>query len=245
MTSNLPALIAGPTLADADPTRATAVLRFPGRELSWVGEAADGWHGGDVSALSEADLGAQRNFAGISFAQAWEASGPMARHILDRITEVFRRSYGASFAVDRVLVTVRIDRRVAYSQSQGAHVDWARLKEFHPREWGEVAGQSAQADGSSFRSLANCHSIDCVLGGPPTEYFLAEQDGTVLLSRRDCDQPWIVTGVDFPTCGAPQSGVTGTLLYRPPFTIHQFPSPGSWRSDNPVRLFVSCDYWTI
>jgi hypothetical protein len=243
MAHNFPSLIAGPTLVEDDPTRATAVLRFPRRELSWVGQASDGWHGGDVTALREVDLGDQRSFAGISLPDALQSSGPIARHLLERIMEVFGRSFGASFAADRVLVTVRIDRRANYSQSQGAHVDWARLKEFSAQEWGDGAEQFPWRE-SSLRSLAHCHSIDCVLGGPPTEFLLVEQDGTVFLSREDGDHPWIVTGMEFPACGAPQSGVTGTLLYRPPFTIHQFPSPRSWRSDNPVRLFVSCDYWS-
>ncbi len=243
MTRGCPSLIAGPTLTAADPARATALLRFPPRQLSWVGEASDGWQGGEVTALRETDLGSQRNFAGIPLTQAWEASGPIARHLLDRITAVFRRSYGASFALGRVLATVRVDRRVDYSQSQGAHIDWARLKEFHAQEWDEDAAQPPPGK-ASLRALARCHSIDCVLGGPPTEFFLGEQDATVSLFRQGRHHPWIVTGIDFPARGTAQPGVTATLLYRPPFTIHQFPAPQSWRSDNPVRLFVSCDYWS-
>ncbi len=243
MAHTFPSLIAGPAILDDNPTRATAVLRFPQRELSWVGEVPSGRHGGGVAALGETDLAGQRNFAGIPLAEARQSCGPLARSVLDRIVDVLHRSFGAGFGADRVLVTVRIDKRADYSQSQGAHIDWARLKEFHPQEWGEGAQQSRWNE-SSFRSLTCCHSIDCVLGGPPTEYFLGQQEGTVLLSRPSGDQPWIVTGMEFPACGAAQPGLTGALLYRPPFTIHQFPSPQSWRSDNPTRLFVSCDYWS-
>lgn len=243
MTRNHPWLVSGPTLIGDDPTRASAVLRFPKRELSWVGEVSDGWHGSDVAALQQADIGDQRNFAGTPFADAWASSGPIARHILRQIMQVYERSFGAAFAAGRVLVTVRIDKRVDYSQAQGAHVDWARLKEFHPREWAEDAPRSAPRE-PSLGSLARCHSIDCVLGGPPTEYLPVEQDGTVFLSRESVERPWIVTGIDFSECGAPQSGLTGALVYRPPFTVHQFPSRHSWHGDNPMRLFVSCDYWS-
>jgi hypothetical protein len=243
MTDTCPWLIAGPKLVEDDPTRATAVLRFPRRDLSWVGEVSEGWYKGDVNALREIDLSGQTSFAGVPFVDALGSSGPIARHVLERIAGAFRRSLGAGFAVGRLFATVRIDQRADYSQLQDAHIDWARTTEFHEEEWVGVGERSRRGE-STLRSLGRCHSIDCVLGGPPTEYFLTEQDATVFLSRQNGDHPWIVTGMDFPARGAPQSGLTATLLYRPPFTIHQFPSPSSWRSDNPVRLFVSCDYWT-
>jgi hypothetical protein len=243
MAHTCPSLIAGPKPTADDPTRATAVLRFPRRELSWVGEVPDAPFENDVNALREIDLGGQRSFAGARFADALGSSGPIARPILERIAGVFRRSVGASFAVDRLFATVRIDLRADYSQLQDAHIDWARTTEFHEDEW-SVAAERPRRAGPTLRSLARCHSIDCVLGGPPTEYFPAEQDATVFLSRRDGVRPWTVTGMAFPARGTPQPGLTATLLYRPPFTIHQFPPPSSWRSDNPVRLFVSCDYWT-
>jgi hypothetical protein len=244
MTETCPSLTAGPKPTEDDPTRATAVLRFPRRELSWVGAVPDGRRTGDVNALREADLDGQPSFAGAPFVNALESSRPLARQILEQIAGAFRRSLGESFTVHRLFATVRIDNRADYTQLQDAHIDWARLTEFHEEEWSEAGVEHPRRGRGTLRSLARCHSIDCVIGGPPTEYFLIEQDATVLLSKRHEAGPWIVTGLRFPARGAPRPGLTAALVYRPPFTVHQFPRPDSWRGKGPLRLFVSCDYWT-
>jgi hypothetical protein len=239
MTTTRPHLLRGPTLIEDDPTRAVAVLHLPPRELSWLGEVPDSWYRDGAGAVREAELAEQVSFAGRPYADAWAASRSLARRLLDRIAETFARSAGARFDPARLLATVRVDRRDRYRQLQGPHIDWTRTTEFHEDEW-----NGPVRDGQTLGSLARCHSIDCVLAGPPTEFFLAAQDAHVFLTRSGVDRPWTVGDVDFPERGRPQAGATATLVHRPPYTVHQFPSPDRWQGPGRVRLFVSCDYWT-
>jgi len=80
-----------------------------------------------------------------------------------------------------------------------------------------------------------------VLGGPPTDFFLGEQLATVRLQRNSV-QRWIVSALEFANLDVPQPGLCGELLFRPAYTIHQFPSRESWVNASERRLFVSCDF---
>lgn len=243
MTYRVPALVSGPeSVADHDPLRATAVLRFPARELSSLGNVPDALLGHHAGTLTEEDVEGQQSFAGVPFARALGLSTRPAQTLLAAIEDILRRSFGASFAPEKLLATVRVDRRQDYRQLQAAHVDWIRTATFHSSTW-EAALPAPRPGDLSLDTLALCHSVDCVIGGPPTEFFLDECDGHVDLTRASAEDPWLVESVDFPRQGRRLAGATGVFVHRPPFTVHQFPSPSSWTSDQPLRLFLSCDYW--
>jgi hypothetical protein len=229
----LPELVR-PTTLDNDANRASAVLRLPARSLAAIGERVVATDEG----LWLEELGDQPSFAGAPLAEAWSASSQRIREILDRITVGFRLLFGSEFSEPAALVTVRLDRRSDYRQLQGPHIDWARTRTFRDDDW---LGQECPDD-QSLRALERCHSIDCVLGGPATEFLLDEQLATVGLVR-NADDKWSVDRIDFDGSSRVSRGVTGRLLYRPPFTVHQFPAVESWVGRSDLRLFVSCDYW--
>lgn len=242
MTHIRPVLVSGPESVEGDPARAVAVLRFPRREMSWLGEVSSAAYMNRPGAVREEELADQAGFAARPLSDALRSSRPIVRHLLEQIAESFERSTGPRFDPARLFATVRVDRRSRYRQLQGAHIDWTRGTEFDMEEWDSRC--TSPERGRTLSSLARCHSVDCVLGGPPTEYFLDEHQGRVFLTRRSRDSPWTITDIDFPEIGTPQAGVTAAFVHRPPFTIHQFPSPWNWRSDHRLRLFLSCDYWT-
>jgi hypothetical protein len=73
-------------------------------------------------------------------------------------------------------------------------------------------------------------------------FFLNEQMATIHLHRND-DGLWIISAMEFSSLEAAQPGFSGEVLFRPGYTVHQFPLAENWTSPSKLRLFVSCDYY--
>jgi hypothetical protein len=235
-----PSLVAPASVLAANPRRATARLWLPAREvIALAGLVDEDTPPAIATAIANRNFGPQRGFAGLALAEAGAASTSVTRYVLDRILLAYRTVFGEPPDPRRVWVTARVDRRSSYRQVQGPHIDWTRLSVFHDDDWRPDPPRRAER---TLRSLQRCHSLDCVLGGPPTEFFLDSQPMTVNLMRED-GQPWLVDTVDFPAAEQPSAGRTGQILYRPPFTVHQFPARSRWSDGDEFRLFVSADFF--
>lgn len=238
--SGLPSLIQGVTPLAGNPRRATARMLFAQRQIRSLGPLLDAATPAAIrEKIERADFAEQTNFAGKPYPEAVAASSAVAQYVLGRLIPACRTHFGADFDEAKVMVTVRVEHRNRYVQLQGPHIDWSKGTEFDEAEWGPAA--TAPAGRHTLRSLERLHSVDCVLGGPPTEFFLDAQEAIVHLARED-GEPWKVERLEFENLNAPQPGMTGEIVLRPAYTIHQFPSRASWTSSNEQRLFVSCDY---
>ena len=236
-----PTLVQGIRPDPRVPSLGTAVIRFGRRRIVSLGSVVDADTAPVVRSKIEAtDFADQIGFAAKPYPLAVMAATPVTQYVLLRMAQACRPIFGDHFDEKELLVTVRVDQKSRYVQMQAAHIDWCKGTEFDEDEW--RLDRRGRRRTKTFRSLEDCHSIDCVLGGPPTEYFLGEQDGTLRL-HRDRGAPWRISAIDFPGLAEPEPGVTGEILYRPPYTIHQFPSVDKWTDRNRLRLFISFDYY--
>ena len=236
-----PTLLGELVLKPKDDHRATVNFRFAPQRIKSLGPAL----GNDVSAQVRAqadahDFTGQRNIAAQSVAVAMLHAEPITGYLLNRIVSKFREHLGSLFEEDRLAVTIRVDQHGSYVQLQQAHIDWARTVEFHEPNWRGTC-RPAPTTSKTFRNLGGCSSIDCVLGGPATDFFLGEHHGKLHLVKQKTPY-WTVDGITFSDLVEPTPGPIGELLFRPPYTIHQFPAPERWVGGNTQRLFVSCDY---
>jgi hypothetical protein len=240
MTFQSPTLVRGIRLDAGDPARATAMLRFGPRHIFSLGPIVDSETPSDIRSQIEAsDFGGQPSFGAKSYTSALRESKPVTRYVLTRLAAVCRELFSPGFDEHQLIVAVAVRDKAQYKQLQGAHIDWTKGAEFLEDEWQHrhPAGRGP----NTLRSLEARHSVDCVLGGPPTEFFLDEQMATVHLHRNN-DGRWIVSAIEFADSRL-QPGFTGEVLFRPGYTIHQFPTAANWISASKLRLFVSCDYY--
>ena len=235
-----PVLVQGIRPELDDPTRGTAILRFSTRRIDSLGPVIDKDTPETVRSRIESwDFAGQATFAAKPYPAAIRTATSVTAYVLARMARQCRLLFHDDFDENDLEVTIRVDRKDAYLQRQAAHIDWCKGTDFDPGDWeGDAPSRAA---GNTFRALENCHSIDCILGGPPTEYFVEEQVG-ILRLRQEGGTPWKIQAIDFPSPGLPQPGLTGEILYRPPYTIHQFPPATRWQRNNPLRLFISFDY---
>jgi len=219
---------------------ATAKLHFSRRSLyplvPLFDDATPAWLRTMISAF---DFASQPSFAGKRYREALALSGPVARYVLTRTAELLRHVFGPCYDEGRVRVCVRVDEKSSYRQMQGPHIDWTKGAAFNKRMFDEHGDSTGPSEG--FSSLGRCYSVDCVIGGPQTDYFLEECIGLCHLIKVDSGA-WIIDAIDFELKQAPQPAPAGCFLLRLPYTIHQFPGIERWTADNPRRLFVSCDY---
>lgn len=241
LDSLAPPSLVVPTTVDADdPRRASARLQLSGRRLVVLGPLVDQDTPPDIAAaIAHRAFADQPGFSAWRLAEASVAATRVTGYVLDRIVRAYYAIFGQLPDPRRVWVTVRVDHRSRYVPLQGPHIDWSRLSLFDDDDWQPDPPQRAER---TLRSLERCHSLDCVVGGPSTEFFLDAQPMTVHLMRED-GQPWQVDTVDFPEPGRPSAGATEQILYRPPFTVHQFPKRSSWPDGDELRLFVSADFF--
>jgi len=235
-----PSLVAPITVQAGNPRRASAQLRLPGRQLVPLEPLVDRDTPPAVAdAIAGRNFADQRGFSGRNLAEASAAATSVTGYVLDRMVRAYYAIFGQLPDARRVSVTVRVDHRSSYVQLQGPHIDWTRLSLFDENDWRPDPPRRTER---TLRSLERCHSLDCVVGGPSTEFFLDAQPMTVNLMRED-GRPWQVDTVDFPEPGRPSAGPTGQILYRPPFTVHQFPEGSHWPDGDELRLFVSADFF--
>jgi hypothetical protein len=235
-----PTLVVPLTVQAENPNRASAQLQLSARRLVPLDALVDQDTPPAVAdAIANRDFGDQRGFTGWSLAEASAAATNVTGYVLDRIVRAYYAIFGRLPDARRVWVTVRVDHRSRYVPLQGPHIDWTRLSTFDDEDWQPDPPRRAER---TLRSLELCHSLDCVVGGPATEFFLDAQPMTVNLMRADGPR-WQVDTVDFPQPGRPSAGATGRILYRPPFTVHQFPDRSRWPDGEELRLFVSADFF--
>ena len=235
-----PSLVVPLTVQAGNPGRASAQLQLTGRQLVVLGPLVDqDTPPAIAAAIARRDFADQQDLAGWTLAEASAAATSVTEYVLDRIMRAYYAIFGQLPDVRRVWVTVRVDHRSHYVPLQGPHIDWTRLSGFDDEDWRPDPPPRAER---TLRALERCHSLDCVVGGPATEFFLDAQPMKVNLMRED-GQPWQVDTVDFPELGRPTAGVTGQILYRPPFTVHQFPKRSHWPEGEELRLFVSADFF--
>ncbi|WP_133056433.1 hypothetical protein [Mycobacterium decipiens] len=235
-----PTMVHGVRTNTGDRRRATATVRFASRRILPLGPVVDE-HTPDVVRwrIESFDFADQPTFAAKPYAYAIKSATPVSLYVLARMTSACRQIFGVDFDENQLMVTVRVDEKDRYTQRQGAHIDWCAGTTFNESEW--QSPPPHRPDPGSFLWLGGCHSIDCVLGGPPTEFFLDEQDGVVRL-QQDSGGDWKIAAIDFLSLGTAQPGMTGQIVYRPPYTVHQFPPVERWRGANRQRLFISFDY---
>jgi len=235
-----PSLVVPITVQAGNPRRASAQLQLSGRQLVPLGALVDQDTPPAIAeAIGRRDFGDQRGFTGRSLAEASAAATSVTGYVLDRMVRGYYAIFGQLPDARRVWVTVRVDHRSRYVPLQGPHIDWTRLSTFDDDDWRPDPPRRSER---TLRSLELCHSLDCVVGGPSTDFFLDPQPMMVNLMRED-GQPWQVDTVDFPEPGRPSPGATGQILYRPPFTVHQFPHRSQWPDGDERRLFVSADFF--
>lgn len=219
---------------------ATAKLHFSRRSLHPLvplfDDATPAWLRTMIGAL---DFASQSSFAGKRYREALALSGPVARYVLTRTEELLRLVFGPCYDEDLIRVCVRVDEKSSYRQMQGPHIDWTKGAAFDERMFGDHDGGTHQSEG--FAALRRCYSVDCVIGGPQTDYFLEECTALCHLIKADSGA-WIIDAIDFDLQQAAQPAPAGCFLLRLPYTIHQFPGTERWTTGNPRRLFVSCDY---
>lgn len=219
---------------------ATATLCFSRRSLHplvpLLDDATPAWL---RTMISKFDFASQPSFAGKRYREALALSGPVARYVLTRTAELLRHVFGPCYDEGLIRVCVRVDEKASYRQMQGPHIDWTKGAAFGERMFGEHDDSTRPSEG--FAALGRCYSVDCVVGGPQTDYFLEECIGLCHLIKVDSGA-WIIDAIDFDLQQAPQPAPAGCFLLRLPYTIHQFPGIERWTADNPRRLFVSCDY---
>lgn len=240
MTFRSPTLVRGVKLDARDPARATAILRFAPRQIFSLGAILDEGTPSDIRSQIEAsDFAGQPCYGANSYSSALGGSTAVTRYVLTKLAAACRELFGAGFDERELIVAVAVRDKQQYAQLQGAHIDWTKGAEFLEEEWQHrhPAGENA----NTLRALEARHSVDCVLGGPPTDFFLDEQSATLHL-QRSRDGRWIISAIEFAD-SKPQSGLTGEVLFRPGYTIHQFPPAENWTGANKQRLFVSCDYY--
>lgn len=241
MTLSSPTLVRGTRPDDHDPNLATAILRFGPRQIFSLGPLVDAETPDDIrSQIVASDFADQPCFGAKPYASAFGESRSVTRHVLGKLAAACRKLFGPEFDERKLIVAVAVWHKERYVQVQGAHIDWTKGAEFHDDEW--QSPRLARNATNTLGSLETRHSVDCVLGGPPTEFFLDAQTATLQLRRND-DGRWIISAVEFSDLGAPQPGLSGEMLFRPGYTIHQFPLATNWTSASKVRLFVSCDYY--
>lgn len=227
-----------PTMTDSN--KATVACKFRSRQLLPLGPVVDPDTPAHIrSGIEVSDFSEQVSFASKPYKEALESASPVTRHILTRMADAFRVIHRSGFDEERIKVCVRVDKQSNYVQMQGPHIDWTKGTEFHEDEWDAV--NPAQYATQTFKTLGNIYSIDCVLGGPPTEYFLEEQPAVINM-KKGKRRAWLIEDIEFPDTGTAKPGKTGEMILRPPYTIHQFPSPAKWTSPSRLRLFISCDY---
>jgi len=235
-----PSLVVPITVRADNPRRASAQLQLAGRQLVPLGPLVDQDTPPAIAdAIARRDFAGQPGFTARDLAEASAAATSVTGYVLDRIVRAYYAIFGQLPDARRVWVTVRVDHRSRYVPLQGPHIDWTRLSVFDDDDWRPDPPQRTER---TLRSLERCHSLDCVVGGPSTEFFLDAQPMTVNLMRAD-GQPWQVDTVDFPEPGRPSAGATERILYRPPFTVHQFPERSHWPDGDELRLFVSADFF--
>lgn len=240
MTFRSPTLVRGMKPDARDPARATVILRFGPRQIFSLGPVLDAETPADIRSKIEAsDFAGQPCYGAKSYPAALGEATPVTRYVLTKLAAVCRELFAPEFDEGQLIVAVAVRDKEQYTQLQGAHIDWTKGAEFLEEEWQHrhSAGQGA----NTLRSLEVRHSVDCVLGGPPTEFFLDEQTATLHL-QASRDGRWIISAVEFADCEA-QPGFTGEVLFRPGYTVHQFPPAANWIGANKQRLFVSCDYY--
>ncbi|MFW2438212.1 MAG: hypothetical protein ACN4GR_02445 [Arenicellales bacterium] len=220
---------------------ATAKLQFQKRQLYPLAPLLDSDTPDDIrSMVAASDFSEQASFAGKSYAEALNLATPITCYVLNKIRLHFQKLFGVDFNEDHFKVCVRVDKKDSYRQLQGAHVDWTKGCEFD-QDTLDI-GSSFPWKNNTFSSLGSCNAIDCVIGGPPTEFFLNAHNATLRLKSGE-GEVWKIDDIDFDIQDEPTPGLTEYIILRPAYTIHQFPNPDNWRQHNKLRLFISCDYY--
>jgi hypothetical protein len=241
MTFPSPILIRGTKPEAHDPNLATAVLRFGQRRIFSLGPVVDADTPDDIrSQIEGSDFAGQLCFGAKPYASAFKESKPVTRYVLKKLAAAGEELFGPGFDENQMIVAVAVWHKERYGQVQGAHIDWTKGAEFCEDEWQHQ--HTRRNATNTLGSIETRHSVECVLGGPPTEFFLDEQTTTIRLHRVD-DGRWTISALEFSDLGTPQPGLSGEVLFRPGYTIHQFPLATNWTSASKVRLFVSCDYY--
>jgi hypothetical protein len=242
MTFSSPVLLRGIRLDAQNFKLATAQLRFASRQIFSLGPIVDTETPHDIGdQIERSDFAGQATFAGKPFLSAFNESTRVTRYVLQKLARACEHLFGPELKRDQLTASVSVYHKERYAQLQGAHIDWTKGTEFLDEEWDQRG--SAPRRTNTLRSLETLHSVDCVLGGPPTDFFLDEQIATIHLNRQN-DGRWVVSAISFANPGLPQPGLAGEVLFRPAYTVHQFPLPESWTSASKQRIFVSCDFYS-